>query len=161
MYLEEDRPGSDCWESATKHMSWDRIYNSYRSYPVSSVLHHTRRGQNEAGIWGYRRVVINDQVHEGIYCRLRISCPSPEGFADYLYVVLFMHFLCSGVGNRKMVSVICTQGSVVCSCCQISAKLNNSIMLFFFCLCVQKSKLLSKVRVVAVAFCPLVKSTTV
>lgn len=32
-----------------------------------------------------------------------------------------------------MVSAICTQGSAARSCCQISAKLNNSIMLFFFC----------------------------
>lgn len=131
MCFEEDRLGSDCWESATKHMSWDHIYNSYRSYPVSSVLHHTE-GQNGAGIWGYQRVVRRYKWSgtRGNYCRLRILCPSPRGFADYLYVVLFMHFLYSGEGNRKMVSVICTQGSTAHSCCQISAKLNNSIVLF-------------------------------
>lgn len=143
MYLEEDRLGSDCWESATKHMSWDRIYNSYRSYPVSSVLHHTQRGRMGPGFEGTgessRRYKWSGT--RGNYCRLRILCPSPRGFADYLYVVLFMHFLCSGVGNRKMVSVICTQGSAAHSCCQISAKLNNSIILFLqFYICVFKNR---------------------
>lgn len=100
--------GSDCWESATKHMSWDRIYNSYWSYPVSSVLHHIR-GRMGPGIWGYGRVIRRYKWsstrgnYSTSYCRLRILRPGPKGFADYLYVVLFMPFLCSGVGNRKMV----------------------------------------------------------
>lgn len=47
---------------------------------------------------GESSVVINDQVHGGItdYCRLRILRLGPEGFADYLYVVLFMQLPCRG-----------------------------------------------------------------
>jgi len=81
MYHEEDRLGSDCWESATKHMSWDRIYNSYRSYPVSSVLHHTQRGRMGPGFegTGESSVVINDQVHEGITADWEYCVQAPKG----------------------------------------------------------------------------------
>lgn len=95
MYLEDQIA-----EKVQQNMCLEMVFIIHIDHILCPQYYITCRGRMGPGIWGYRRVIRRYKwsVHGGItgYCRLRILRPGPEGSADYLYVVLFMHLPCRG-----------------------------------------------------------------